>query len=255
VAVVLAIGVACGQPQTVSTSPASTPSTGPITTSTTAARGVTLAAARPLPAAQVAALQALAPDGPTRLPRNVVMQMHPPHSRPTFDETNLDTLRAQLHAARTSATRLIRLAHLESAGYYLGSYFVPGVGVHYIDWRRVTAAFDPAHPAMLLIDATPGHQPRLAGFSYWLRAARPPAGFSGDGDLWHQHRGMCFVDGMLASDGMASASECRGTWLNGRDLWMLHVWIVPGYSNDAGMFAETNNVLCPARVGPETSWC
>jgi hypothetical protein len=200
-----------------------------------------------MPGAQAAALQALAPDGPRQLPRNAVMQMHPPHAR-SFEETNLDTLRAQLHAARVSASRLARLAHLERAGYYLGSYYVPGVGVHYIDWRRVGATFDPAHPAMLLVDATPGHQPRLAGFSYWLRTARPPAGFSGDGDVWHQHRGMCFVDGMLARDGVPSANECDGTW-------MLHVWIVPGYPNDAGMFAEKNDALCPARVGPETSWC
>jgi hypothetical protein len=207
-----------------------------------------------MPGAQAAALQALAPDGPRQLPRNAVMQMHPPHAR-SFEETNLDTLRAQLHAARVSASRLARLAHLERAGYYLGSYYVPGVGVHYIDWRRVGATFDPAHPAMLLVDATPGHQPRLAGFSYWLRTARPPAGFSGDGDVWHQHRGMCFVDGMLARDGVPSANECDGTWLNGADLWMLHVWIVPGYPNDAGMFAEKNDALCPARVGPETSWC
>ena len=38
---------------------------------------------------------------------------------------------------------------------------------------------DPAHPAMLLIDATPGHVVRLAGFSYWVRSRTAPAGFAG----------------------------------------------------------------------------
>jgi hypothetical protein len=254
VGVVLVIGVACGQPPSVSSSPPA-PSQRVAATTTTVPRGVVLASAEPMPAPQSAALQALAPDGPTRLPPGAVMQMHSPGGRAAYDETNIDRLKAQLHEARSSALRLMRRSHLESAGYYLGSYFVPGVGVHYIDWRRVGAKFDPAHPAMLLIDATPGHQTRLAGFSYWLRTTRPPAGFSGDGDVWHQHRGMCFVDGMLASDGVASARDCDGTWVNGHDLWMLHVWIVPGYPNDAGMFAEQNDALCPARVGPETSWC
>jgi hypothetical protein len=240
------IGVACGQPTSMSSSTA--------TTTTTVARGVTLAPSGTLPAAQLAALRALAPDGPRQLPPGVATHVHG-DGAVDFVGTNVDTVRAQLHTARAAATRLMRLAHLESAGYYLGSYFVPGVGVHYIDWRRVGTAFDPAHPAMLLIDATPGHQLRLAGFSYWVRSPTPPAGFDGDADVWHQHRGMCFVDGMLASDGVRSANECDGTWLNGRDLWMLHVWVVPGYPNDDGVFAETNDALCPARVGPESSWC
>jgi hypothetical protein len=196
----------------------------------------------------------LAPDGPTQLPPDVGTHVHA-NGGIAFENTNIPKVRAQLHAARVAATRLMRLAHLESAGYYLGSYFVPGVGVHYIDWRRLDAPFDPAHPAMLLVDGTPGHRLRLAGFSYWLRSPTPPTGFDGDSDVWHQHRGMCFVDGMLERDGVASAGDCDGTWVNGQDLWMLHVWIVPGYPNDAGVFAEQNDALCPARVGPETSWC
>lgn len=225
-----------------------------MSTSTTAARGVVLAPAAPLPPEQLAALRAFARDGPTQLPRDVTTHVHS-EGDDAVVAGDAGMVRAQLRAARVAATRLARLAHLETAGYYLGSYFVPGVGVHYIDWRRVGAPFDPARPAMLLVDATRGHRVRLAGFSYWVRSATPPAGFDGDADVWHQHRGLCFVDGLLTSDGVASTDGCDGTWLNGRGLWMLHVWVVPGYPNDDGVFAETNAALCPPRTGPETSWC
>jgi hypothetical protein len=234
------------------------------TSSPSFTRGAVLAAARARPADQVGALRALAPDGPPRVAVRGLLAVATRHATGTAvagDQNdknvdgNVDEMNAQLRAARTTALRLMRLRHLESAGYYLGSYYVPGIGVHYIDWRRVSRVFDPAHPAMLLIDGAPGHAVRLAGFSYWVRGARPPAGFSGSRDVWHQHRGMCFVDGLLARDSVRAASGCDGTWLNGRDLWMLHVWVVPGYENDAGMFAPTNRALCPARRGPESSWC
>jgi hypothetical protein len=220
-------------------------------------RGAVLAPGEPRPASQDTALRALSPGGPTRVPVREVLAVHrgqtaAPATRALPRD---DTLGAQLRAAIATARRLMRRPHLERAGYYLGSYYVPGIGVHYIDWRRVTRPFDPAHPAMLLVDAAPGHALRLAGFSYWVRSPRPPEGFHGAADVWHQHRGLCFVDGLLARDGMATARACKGTWLNGGDLWMLHVWVVPGYENAAGVFAPTNRALCPPRRGPETAWC
>jgi hypothetical protein len=164
-------------------------------------------------------------------------------------------LREQLAAASNAADRLLRLPHLEDAGYYFGSNDVAGVGAHYIDWHLVGQRFDPAHPAMLLIDSTPGHVVRLAGFSYWVRSARAPEGFAGGGDQWHQHRGLCFVGGVLDEENVPDAAHCAGVWLNGGDLWMLHVWLLPGYENPAGLFAPRNTDLCPARVGPEIDWC
>ena len=146
-------------------------------------------------------------------------------------------------------------ARLPDAGYYLGSYYSPGIGTHYIDWRLVGATFNPARPAMLLVDTTPGHRTRLAGFSYWVRSDGPPAGFDGDGDVWHNHRGLCFVDAVMTRENVADPSDCEGDWIDGADLWMLHVWIVPGYENLDGVFAPTNPELCPARKGPDVIWC
>ena len=39
-------------------------------------------------------------------------------------------------------------------------------------------------------------------------------------------------------------SACRRA-LGGSDLWMLHAWVVPGYENRWGEFADTNPLLCP----------
>jgi hypothetical protein len=235
--------------------------------STTPARGVELAAhAEALPTNQLAALRAVGAIGPQQIPTAVLRGVEasnafshaalttPPTVAPA-DPHVASTLAQQLADARSAAIRLMRLPHLERAGYYLGSYFVPGVGGHYIDWHLVGARFDPTRPAMLLIDDTPGHVPRLAGFSYWVRSATPPAGFAGDTDQWHRHFGLCFAGGILAREGVPTAAQCAGTWMNGSDLWMLHAWVVPGYENTAGVFAPRNLDLCPARIGNENTFC
>jgi hypothetical protein len=236
-------------------------------TSPPTVRGAVLTrGAEPLPAEQARALAGVGVIGPQDIPVAVVRgleargafshgQLATPSTTAPAEPGVALTLGEQLAAARVAATRLARLSRLEQAGYYLGSYYVPGVGVHYIDWSAVGASFDPARPAMLLVDATPGHRIRLAGFSYWVRSDGPPVGFAGDTDQWHRHFGLCFVQGILDREDVASASQCAGTWVNGSDLWMLHAWVVPGFENAAGVFAPRNLALCPARTGNENTWC
>ena len=108
---------------------------------------------------------------------------------------------------------------------------------------------------MLLLDTTPGHVPRLAGFVYWIRSPVPPAGFTGDADVWHSHRGLCFREDVLAQEDVPSPEQCAGKWIDGSDLWMLHAWVVPGYENPDGVFAPTNSKLCPPRRGSDALSC
>src|SRR5262245_51596680 len=176
-------------------------------------------------------------------------RMHPTTAPPS------SRLTQELDSARRAAVELMQEVRLSGAGYYLGSYYSPGIGTHYIDWRRVGQPFDPAGPSMLLVDATPNHTRHLAGFSYWVRSNGPPKGFDGDGDMWHQHRGLCFIDAVMTRESVANPSDCEGDWIDGGDLWMLHVWVVPGYENADGVFAPTNPKLCPPRVGPDAAWC
>ena len=66
--------------------------------------------------------------------------------------------------------------------------------------------------------------------------------------MWHRHAGLCFVDGWLFQEGVASADRCAGDWLSGTDLWMLHAWVVPDLPNPAGPFAGRHEALCPGSV-------
>jgi hypothetical protein len=164
-------------------------------------------------------------------------------------------LAAEVAQARRTAEAMARQPLLSRAGYHIGSYWSAGIGTHYIDWRLVGKAFDPAHPAMVLVDTAPGHHRRLAGLSYWVGSQGPPVGFTGDFDKWHNHRGLCFIDGALAREDVVQPSACEGTWIDGADLWMLHVWVVPGYDNPKGLFAPMNPKLCAPRRGADAGPC
>jgi hypothetical protein len=151
-------------------------------------------------------------------------------------------LKSELRRAAEASCHLLTATAAEAAGYYLGSPYVEGVGTHWINWSLVDRPFDPARPSMLLFKTT-GIVTQLAGFSYWVRSETEPAGFAGSADHWHRHSGLCFSAGQWAGEELAP-SECDGVWLNGRDLWMLHAWVVPGHPNDAGVFAPRSRTLC-----------
>ena len=180
---------------------------------------------------------------------------HGEHGGPSASAPASPALRAQLAQAEGAARELMTQPRLSRAGYHVGSYYSPGVGTHYIDWRLVGDRFDPARPAMLLVDTTPGHPRQLAGFSYWVRSDGPPEGFAGDGDEWHVHRDMCFVEGVETREGVSDPADCEGEVVAGGELWMLHAWVVPDYENPDGVFAPTNPKLCPPRTGVDAGWC
>ncbi len=140
-------------------------------------------------------------------------------------------------------------------GYVRAAVNGPGVGVHWVKWSLVDTPFDAAHPAMLLFDER--REPaRLAGFSYWVRSATAPEGFAGPNDIWHQHAGLCIVNGWVDREEATGPKECAGTYLGGRDLWMMHAWPVPAWKNRWGDFATLNPSLCPANAGtPDISRC
>jgi hypothetical protein len=166
-------------------------------------------------------------------------------------------LMSELRHAAAASCQLRNVPAAESAGYYLGSPYVEGVGTHWINWAYVDRPFDPVRPSMLLFKTTgtvtTGIVTELAGFSYWVRSAAEPAGFTGPADHWHKHSGLCVVAGQWAGEGF-TPSECKGVWLNGRDLWMLHAWIVPDHENPAGVFAPRSRALCRPRV-PDIAAC
>jgi hypothetical protein len=141
-----------------------------------------------------------------------------------------------------------------AAGYVQASPFLRGVGAHWIKWSLVSRPFDVAQPSMLLFDARVGQPQRLVGFSYWVASNAEPSGFAGPNDRWHRHSGLCFTNTGWLSTEDVSNGECRGHWLDGQDLWMLHAWVVPGFPNSWGQFAPINPILCPT-AGPDIMLC
>jgi hypothetical protein len=158
------------------------------------------------------------------------------------------TFANQWLAAEASVPNFDTLDEAKALGYVRASAPSPGVGTHWVLWSQVAKPFDPAHPAMLLYDETE-HPAMLVGYSYWLQSAEPPVGFVGSNDHWHQHTGLCVVNGWVDREESIGPSACAGTWLAGGDLWMLHAWPVPGWHNRLGRFASTHPSLCPSRYG------
>ena len=169
------------------------------------------------------------------------------HALPA-DPAVVARLHAELEAARGVATTLSTVAIAERAGYRLTSRFIPGIGAHFVDWSRVTRPFDAGSPAMLLFDGD-GPDASLVGFSYLVRSPSEPEGFRAGGAQWHRHVGLCLVHGLLVGENVADPASCAGgtgDLVPGRDLWMLHVWVVPGWANRLGRFAALNPRLCSA---------
>jgi hypothetical protein len=83
---------------------------------------------------------------------------------------------------------------------------------------------------MLLFDGMGGRNKVVVGFSFWVVGEKAPAGFAGPNDQWHRHHGLCFSkEGWLLADGSPTRSSCKELWMGGKQLWMLHAWVVPGW--------------------------
>jgi hypothetical protein len=158
----------------------------------------------------------------------------------TFDQ--------QWTAAQKRAAQLTTPEQAAAAGYVRAALQDPGVGTHWVKWSLVDGVFDPAQPEMLLFDERVGRTPQLAGFSYWVKLPHAPAGFAGANDQWHQHGGLCVVNGWVDREQSPPPPGCPGSWLAGGDLWMLHAWVVPRWTDMWGPFATLNPKLCPPVV-------
>jgi hypothetical protein len=158
------------------------------------------------------------------------------------------TFADQWLAAQRTVPDVDTTGEAAALGYVRASSPGPGIGTHWVLWSQIAKPFDPGHPAMLLFDER--KQPAvLVGYSYWLQSASEPVGFAGSNDHWHQHTGLCVVNGWVDREEAASPERCAGTFLAGGDLWMLHAWIAPAFPNELGRFATFNRLLCPPAAG------
>ena len=175
-------------------------------------------------------------------------------------ETEL-RLHAQLAQTLDVAERYPTVADAEAAGFRRAGPFSPGLGTHYLPPNVASmnsdGDMDPEDLdwPVLIYDGWEPDSP-VAGFMYMADGpdGEAPRGFIGPNDHWHYHTDVCIVyeDGVveapLGADRSATKAQCDqfGGFLIDRTGHMVHVWTVPGYESDKGVFSEVNPALaCP----------
>ena len=205
-----------------------------------------------LPMPQAVALAKLSESRGQPLPEH--MSAHGDHGDDMHMEMTPEEMAArqeQIAAARSIVPLLDTVEEAEAAGYFQASSESDGAGAHWVNWDLVDKPFDPARPAMLLFDELYwGEGLELIALSYYVSSPEEPEGFVGHDDNWHQHFGLCVVNGWVR-DERIPRETCAGDWLNGSDLWMLHTWVVPEVENELGLFAVVNPKLCERICGAE----
>ena len=156
---------------------------------------------------------------------------------PNEDPRAQATVIAQLAAAARFARSVPHARDATRRGYVLTLAPERGSGAHWTRWDRVTCRFDPARPSEILYEGV-GSDASIVALSYLVvHHGGPPHGFADPNARWHQHFGLCLVRGALVD-----RIQCRGSGhiLDGRDLWMLHAWVVPEWPNPWGTFVPLN---------------
>lgn len=175
-----------------------------------------------------------------------------------LDPATQAELDRQLELTRRVAERYPTVADAEAAGYRRAGPFSPGLGAHYVITNEyalngdgVVDDTDIDNPLSIIYDGTEPDSP-IAGFMYYSLSAEEPEGFAGPNDHWHFHTNICIVQGPngeidapLGADTEVSQSECDqlGGLLIPQTTWMVHVWTVPGYESDRGVFSEINPAI------------
>jgi hypothetical protein len=171
------------------------------------------------------------------------MHSHGPTEwQPITDPDDLLALQGQLDEAGQVIERYPTVADAEAAGYHQISPYVPGIATHYIN-GDFDNSFDPARPEMLLYNGTDPTSP-IVGLSYATVGPEPPEGFVGPNDVWHNHPALCMLGGLVIGIDGTPEDLCESVGGNINrgigNLWMGHLWQVPGWESPWGLFSAEN---------------
>jgi hypothetical protein len=145
----------------------------------------------------------------------------------------------------------------EAGGWSEQTSYGKGLGTHHMNMSNL-GSFNPTRPAFLQYGSDDPDAP-LVGVSWWVSSGdRPPEGFAGNNDWWHEHGALCFVGTRVIDDGQLSDDQCRffgGNISRFPGYHMLHAWIIPGFENKVDMFAGTHPCLLEKGVAPPEDPC
>jgi hypothetical protein len=175
-----------------------------------------------------------------------------PHA--PMDAATQEEYRAQVAEGYAAAASFPTVADAEAAGYRRITPYIPCIAAHYIKGSAMRNPFDPGEPEILLYAGTDPDS-EIVGLSYlqFADADRAPEGFAGDLDPWHVHSQLCIggEDGSVLGDESTTPEDCER--VGGRvvpldNLWMSHMWPVPGWESRWGLFSSEHPDL-GGRIG------
>jgi hypothetical protein len=171
-----------------------------------------------------------------------------------IDDATRTALAQQISIANLVVATHPTVADAEADGYRRITPYVPCIAAHYIKNSALANGFDPAQPEILLYEGT-APDSGIVGLSYLQFTGEgeenTPEGFPGPNDPWHVHEQLCIGAGGVIGAEDTSDEECIA--LGGRnqdlgDLWMMHMWNVPGWDSSWGLFSSEHPDL-GGRVG------
>lgn len=127
---------------------------------------------------------------------------------------NSAILNRELALARASTAKYHNIQNALDDGYVDINLYIPQMGWHFLNQSYLDENFEIDKPELLVYAEKPGGGYRLVAVEYAapLTLQNPPAGFTGDEDVWHEN--------------------------SGAGLWTLHAWI--WLNNPNGVFADFN---------------
>jgi hypothetical protein len=159
-----------------------------------------------------------------------------------MDAATRGTLASEVAISNAFVAAHPTVKEAEAAGYRRITPYIPCIAAHYIKNGELTNPFDPAKPEIVLYDGT-NPDSKIVGLSYLQFAGQdaPPPGFAGENDPWHVHEQLCLGRGGVLGDESTTEEECAAR--GGRiqklgNLWMTHMWNVPGWESRWGLFSS-----------------
>jgi hypothetical protein len=187
-----------------------------------------------------------------------------------LDEQTREVLVHQLALTRLVADRYPTLKDAVAAGSQRAGGFNPGLGIH---MSTPTVGLPPVPPPDPSVPTVPGtltdaqilrpanllydgvtDDAHLAGFMYYSLAASEPEGFAGPNDHWHTHGSLCIklggaggkINVLHPAEPTKTSCAAAGGMFVERTNFMVHVWTIPGYESNRGVFSDINPALtCP----------
>ena len=169
-----------------------------------------------------------------------------------LDPAARDAFATQVQASNDVVARYPTAADAEAAGWRRITPYVPCIAAHYLKAGAFANGFDPNEPEILLYDGTDPTS-GIVGLSYlqFADAEKAPEGFAGQNDPWHVHSQLCIGGGGVLGDESTTEAECKergGTLRQLDNLWMMHMWNVPGWDSRWGLFSSEHPDL-GGRIG------